>query len=123
GYQISSLAHLSRIDDAGVTFASIVDGSTQRLTPETCLGVQRDLGPDIAMVLDVCPAADADPRVVRNAHERTLAWARRARDLHERWGGPARGQALFGIVQGGIDPELRAASAQALVALDFDGYA
>ncbi|MBK8977943.1 MAG: tRNA guanosine(34) transglycosylase Tgt [Planctomycetes bacterium] len=123
GYQIFSLSHLTRIDADGVTFASVVDGSPQRLTPERALEVQRALGPDIAMVLDVCPPGDAGREVVVHAHERTLAWARRARDLHEAWGGAQRGQAVFGIVQGGVDPELRAASARALVALDFDGYA
>ena len=123
GYQIFSLAHLTKIDDDGVTFESVVDGAMRRLTPELALEVQRDLGPDIAMMLDVCPAGDADAATVRSAHERTLAWARRARDLHDRWGGSTRGQAVFGIVQGGTDPELRAASADAMVALDFDGYA
>ncbi|MCC6781678.1 MAG: tRNA guanosine(34) transglycosylase Tgt [Planctomycetes bacterium] len=123
GYQVFSLAHLSRIDDDGVSFKSIIDGSAQRLTPERALEVQRDLGPDLAMILDECAPGDASREHTLRAHERTLAWARRARALHDRWGGAARGQALFGIVQGGTDPELRAASADAMVALDFDGYA
>jgi queuine tRNA-ribosyltransferase len=123
GYQIFSLAHLSKVDDEGVTFQSIVDGSTRRLTPETALEVQRALGPDIAMMLDECPPGNADPAIVRTAHRRTIAWARRARDLHESWGGAARGQAVFGIVQGGPDPELRAESAARMVELEFDGYA
>lgn len=123
GYQIFSLAHLSKLDDDGVTFRSIIDGDEKRLTPESALTVQRDLGPDIAMILDECAAGDASPEVVRRAHERTLTWARRARDLHDSWGGAERGQALFGIVQGGTDPGLRRASADAMVALDFDGYA
>lgn len=123
GYQIFSLAHLSTVDDDGVSFKSIVDGSAQRLTPESALEVQRDLGPDIAMILDECAAGDAPREVMVRAHERTLLWAKRARDLHARWGDAARGQAVFGIVQGGTDPELRAASACAMVALDFDGYA
>jgi queuine tRNA-ribosyltransferase len=123
GYQIFSLAHLSKVDDDGVTFNSVIDGSVKRLTPELALEVQRALAPDIAMILDECPPGNADPTVVRRAHHRTLAWARRARDLHDSWGGASRGQAVFGIVQGGPDPELRAESADAMVALDFDGYA
>ncbi len=123
GYQIFSLAHLSKLDDDGVTFRSIIDGSVQRLTPELALEVQRDLGPDIAMILDECAAGDADRTTVERAHLRTLAWARRARDLHETWGGATRGQALFGIVQGGMHDDLRTASAEGMVAMDFDGYA
>jgi queuine tRNA-ribosyltransferase len=123
GYQVFSLSHLTAIDEDGVSFRSVVDGSPQRLTPESALELQRDLGPDIAMVLDHCPAGTAEPDVVHDACARTLAWAERARALHDRWGGAARGQALFGIVQGGRDAGLRAASAQRLKALDFDGYA
>ncbi|MCC6670331.1 MAG: tRNA guanosine(34) transglycosylase Tgt [Planctomycetes bacterium] len=123
GYQVFSLAGHRRVDDQGVTFRSLIDGSERRLTPRGALEIQRDLGPDIAMVLDECPPGDASPAVVRAAHARTLLWAREQRDVHESWGGSGRGQALFGIVQGGTDPELRAASAQALRELDFDGYA
>jgi queuine tRNA-ribosyltransferase len=123
GYQIFSLDDHCHVDSDGVTFQSVIDGATIRLSPERALEIQRDLGPDIAMVLDHCPAGDAAEEVVRAAHERTLDWARRQRDLHESWGGAARGQAVFGIVQGGIDPQLRADSARQLVALDFDGYA
>jgi queuine tRNA-ribosyltransferase len=123
GYQVFSLDRRCRIDDDGVTFQCVIDGSPRRLTPESVLGIQRDLGPDIAMVLDHCPPGEAGAELRQDAHERTLAWARRARDLHDAWGGADRGQAVFGIVQGGIDPDLRAASATALVAMDFDGYA
>jgi len=123
GYQIFSLSHLSRVDDQGVSFQSIIDGSEQRLTPELALEVQRDLGPDIAMVLDECPPGDADPDRVQQAHQRTLEWARQAREIHRRWGDSERGQALFGIVQGGPNPELRISAAQELRELDFDGYA
>ena len=123
GYQVFSLASLRQVDDDGVSFRSPVDGSPQRLTPQSALEIQRDLGPDIAMVLDECPPGDGTADVVRAAHTRTLRWARVQRDLHAQWGGPARGQALFGIVQGGVDPELRAESAAALVAMEFDGYA
>jgi queuine tRNA-ribosyltransferase len=101
----------------------VIDGSSHRCTPESVLTFQKQLGPDIAMVLDHCPPGDASLDVQRDAHERTLRWARMARDVHDRWGGSARGQAVFGICQGGIDPALRMASAQAMAAMDFDGYA
>ncbi len=123
GYQVFSLDDRVKIDDDGVTFQCVINGSPRHLTPEKVLEVQRDLDPDIAMVLDHCPPGDASPELTQAAHRRTLLWARRARDLHDSWGGAARGQAVFGIVQGGIDPELRAASAAALTALEFDGYA
>jgi queuine tRNA-ribosyltransferase len=87
------------------------------------LQFQRQLGPDIAMVLDHCPPGDADPATQRQAHERTLRWAAAAAELHATWGGSARGQAVFAICQGGVDPELRAASARSLAELEFDGYA
>lgn len=123
GFQVFSLSERREVDDTGVTFRSTIDGSEQRLTPQSALAIQRDLGPDIAMVLDECPPGDGDPAVVRRAHERTLLWARVQRDVHDRWGGSARGQALFAIVQGGTDPELRERAARELVALEFDGYA
>ncbi len=123
GYQVFSLAKTRVVDDAGVTFQSLIDGSPRRLTPLAALEIQRDLGPDIAMVLDECPPADGEPALVLAAHRRTLRWAEMQREIHARWGGAARGQAVFAIVQGGTDPELRAQSARALVVLDFDGYA
>jgi len=123
GYQVFSLGGKVAIDRDGVTFQSIIDGSEHRCTPASVLEYQRRLGPDIAMVLDHCPAGDAPAQEQRAAHERTLHWARLARDVHASWGGAARGQAVFGICQGGVDPELRAAAAQTLAAMDFDGYA
>ncbi len=123
GYQVFSLDDRCAVDDDGVTFRSTVDGSTVRLTPERALEIQRALAPDIAMVLDQCPPGKAEPALIDAAHRRTLAWAERQRQLHDQWGGAGRGQAVFGIVQGGVDPELRAAAARALRALDFDGYA
>lgn len=123
GYQIFSLDDKCKVDDEGVTFQSVIDGSTIRLTPEHALEIQRDLGPDIAMVLDQCPPADASPPTIQEAHQRTLTWARRARELHESWGGSDRGQALFGILQGGTDPDLRTEAATTLTDLAFDGYA
>jgi queuine tRNA-ribosyltransferase len=115
GFQVFSLA--PKVDDEGVTFRSTYDGSTHRLTPESAVAVQEQLGADIQMVLDVCPPLPSPPETVRLAVERTAAWAARARAAH---GHPA--QALFGIVQGGVDPALRVESARRTVDLDFDGY-
>lgn len=115
GYQVFSLE--PKVDDDGVTFRSTYDGSTHRLTPESAVRVQEQLGADIQMVLDVCPPLPSPPATIRLALARTSAWAARARATHER-----EGQALFGIVQGGIDASLRAESAQHTAALEFDGY-
>ena len=114
GYQVFSLA--PAVDADGVTFRSTYDGSTHRLTPEGAVAVQEALGADVQMALDVCPPLPSPPEVVRVAVERTAAWAARARRVHE---GPS---ALFGIVQGGVDPTLRAESARRTVELDFEGY-
>jgi queuine tRNA-ribosyltransferase len=120
GFQIFSLA--PKVDDEGVTFRSTYDGDTHRLTPEGAVAVQQLLGADIQMVLDVCPPLPSPPGVVRSAVERTADWAARAATAMA----PAReagsAQALFGIVQGGVDPALRAESARRTVALGFDGY-
>ncbi|MGI8791800.1 MAG: tRNA guanosine(34) transglycosylase Tgt [Acidimicrobiales bacterium] len=116
GYQVFSLS--PDVDDDGVTFRSTYDGSTHRLTPEGAVEVQQQIGADIQMVLDVCPPLPSPPEVLRLAVERTTAWATRARRHHTR-----EDQALFGIVQGGVDPVLRAEAAARTVAIDFDGYA
>ena len=115
GFQVFSLK--PKVDDDGVTFRSTYDGSMHRLTPEDALRVQSQIGADIQMVLDVCPPLPSAPEVVRLAVERTAAWAARARQAPRR-----EGQALFGIVQGGVDPVLRTESARRTVELDFDGY-
>jgi len=115
GFQVFSLE--PRVDDEGVTFRSTYDGSSHRLTPESAVRIQERLGADIQMVLDVCPPLPSAPEAVRLAMERTAAWAARARDAH-RWAD----QSIFGIVQGGTDPDLRADSARRTVALGFDGY-
>ncbi len=115
GYQVFSLS--PAVDDDGVTFRSTYDGSLHRLTPEAAVEVQEQLGADIQMVLDVCPPLPSPPEVVRLAVDRTAAWAARARLAHRR-----PDQALFGIVQGGVDPQLRRESAARTVALAFDGY-
>jgi queuine tRNA-ribosyltransferase len=115
GFQVFSLA--PHVDDDGVTFRSTYDGSSHRLTPESAVHVQEQLGADIQMVLDVCPPLPSPPEVVQLAVERTELWAHRARAAHRR-----AGQALFGIVQGGIDPDLRNLAARRTVAIGFDGY-
>lgn len=117
GYQVFSLAHQRKLDDDGVTFRSHIDGSLHRFTPEKVMEIEQALGPDIAMVLDECP----DPlsfEYNQAALARTHRWAERCKIAHTR-----PDQALFGIVQGGIFPELRQASAAFLTGLDFPGYA
>jgi queuine tRNA-ribosyltransferase len=116
GFQVFSLE--PTVDDDGVTFRSVYDGTKHRLTPESAVRVQELLGADIQMALDVCPPLPSPAEVVRVAVERTAAWAARARAAHRRVG-----QSLFGIVQGGTDESLRAESARRTVDLDFDGYA
>ena len=118
GFQVFSLADRRSVDDDGVTFTSHVDGSTHRLTPERAMEIQDLLGSDVAMAFDqlVDPAL---PRAeVANAMERTHRWAERS--LAARG---SSGQAVFGIVQGGVDPELRRASVAAIAGLPFDGIA
>jgi queuine tRNA-ribosyltransferase len=115
GFQVFSLA--PQVDDAGVTFRSVYDGSSHRLTPESAVAIQEQLGADIQMVLDVCCGLPAPEEEVRLAAKRTLAWAARARASHRR-----DDQSLFGIVQGGTIPDLRAECAEATAALEFDGY-
>ncbi|MDI3316052.1 MAG: tRNA guanosine(34) transglycosylase Tgt [Bacillota bacterium] len=118
GYQVMSLAPLRRIDEDGVTFRSHIDGSLQRLTPEVAVAVQEQLGSDVAMVLDVCPPYGAPAEELEEAVRLTGAWAARARRVHRR-----PDQALFGIIQGGVDLELRRRSTEQVTALDFHGYA
>ena len=123
GYQVFSLAGKRSLDDYGVSFWGPDAGVELRLTPLRALEIQRDLGSDIAMVLDVCPPAGATWHQLEEACQRTLAWAEAARSIHGDWGGSGRGQAVFGIVQGGGKRELRREMSERLVALDFDGYA
>jgi queuine tRNA-ribosyltransferase len=115
GFQVFSLE--PKVDDDGVTFKSTYDGSSHRFTPEIAVHTQQLLGADIQMVLDVCPPLPSPPEVIREALERTSAWAGRARAAHTR-----PDQALFGIVQGGISESMRAESAQRTAAFEFDGY-
>ncbi len=118
GFQVFSLARLRRVDEDGVTFRNHVDGDAMRLTPESVVDLQRRLGVDVAMVLDECPPWPVSRRDAEVSLDRTLAWARRAR---ESWRGDPAG--LFGIVQGSVFPELRLRAVRELAALDFPGYA
>ncbi len=123
GYQVYSLSSLRRIEPDGVTFQSHIDGSRHRFTPESVLDIQRAIGSDIMMILDECPPAACGYEYAARSHELTLRWARQARD-HLARTLPLHGhhQAAFGIVQGNVFEELRRASAQGLVEMDFDGY-
>ncbi len=118
GFQVFSLASLRRLDDDGVTFKSHVDGAVVSLTPERAMDVQAALGADIIMSLDECPALPADAAALARAVERTSRWARRCRERHA-----DRPQALYGIVQGGLDRDQRRRSLDDLVEVGFDGYA
>ncbi|HEV3481143.1 MAG TPA: tRNA guanosine(34) transglycosylase Tgt [Candidatus Acidoferrales bacterium] len=122
GFQVFSLSSLRKVSDEGVTFRSHLDGSEHFLTPEKSLEIQIALGADIAMVLDECIEAPSSELRAREAATRTLDWARRSRDYFARCGNRER-QMLFGIVQGGVHPALRRENADALVDLDFPGYA
>jgi queuine tRNA-ribosyltransferase len=115
GFQVFSLD--PSVDDEGVTFRSTYDGSLHRFTPESAVAVQEAIGADIQMVLDVCPPLPSPPEVIRLAFDRTSAWAVRAVAAHRR-----TDQSLFGIVQGGLDADLRAESARFTAGLGFDGY-
>ena len=124
GYQIYSLSDRCTITDDGVEFQDHLAGDTHQFTPEHAVDVQRSLGADVIMVLDECPPADVSEAYARTSNDRTLRWAERCRD-HFAATDPAydHSQALFGIVQGVVYPEVRRASARALVDLDFPGYA
>jgi len=118
GFQVFSLAHLRTVDDDGVSFASHLDGSLQRLTPERAIAIQEALGSDIAMALDQLVDPAAPPAEVDAAMERTHRWAERCLAARRR-----PDQALFGIVQGGVDAEMRRRSAAAIAGMPFDGLA
>jgi queuine tRNA-ribosyltransferase len=117
GFQVFSLAQTRKIDDEGVTFKSHIDGSTHRLTPEKSIQIQENLGADIIMAFDEC----SDPNnhaYSKTAMDRTHRWAVRSLAASRR-----ADQALFGIIQGGVNPDLRAASAQYIASLPFPGIA
>jgi len=118
GYQVFSLADLTRITDEGVTFRSHLDGQYLLLGPASAMAVQNQLGADIVMALDQCPRGEAERGVAAEAVERTVLGAEQCKRAHGR-----SDQALFGIVQGGIYHDLRASCARRLIELDFPGYA
>ena len=118
GYQVFSLAQTRRISEEGVEFASVYDGSPHMFTPELTTRVQEDLGSDVAMVLDECPPANAGREYHEDSLRRTARWAARSKEAHGKGD-----QALFGIVQGGLYPDLREESLARTVEIGFDGYA
>jgi queuine tRNA-ribosyltransferase len=120
GFQVMSLAKLRKVSEQGVTFQSHIDGATVELTPERAIEIQNLLGADIVMQLDECVKLPAPAAEVERATELSLRWAERSKRAFE---GASAERALFGIVQGGIDPGLRRRSAQGLVQMGFQGYA
>ena len=124
GFQVYSLAERCTITDECVTFRSHLDGSAYTLSPESAVDIQRQLGSDIMMVLDECPAGNVSESYARTANDRTVRWARRCRKRHaetrQLYG---HSQQLFAIVQGVVYPSVRRESALRLVDLDFPGYA
>ena len=121
GYQVMSLAKLRRIEEQGVTFQSHVDGATVALTPERAIEVQCLLGADLQMVFDECTPFPATREEAKASLELSLRWAERCKRAFAARALP--GQALFGIVQGSVYPDLRERSARALMDIGFDGYA
>lgn len=118
GFQVFSLGANTKIDEDGVTFRNHLSGDKIRFTPERSIEIQKVIGSDIAMVFDQCPPGDADKKTQVDAMRRTTAWAKRCLDAPR-----GIGQALFGIVQGGIDLELREQHLQEITAMNFDGIA
>ncbi len=118
GFQVFSLEGRRKLDDDGVTFRSHLDGSEHRFTPENVIAFQEAIGSDVAMVLDVCVKLPAPRAQLEESVRLTSAWARRSAAAQAQ-----SATAVFGVVQGGLDLELRARSAREIVALDFPGYA
>jgi queuine tRNA-ribosyltransferase len=127
GYQVFSLAKQRQIDENGVTFRNHVDGAELLLSPEESLRIQRYLGADIIMAFDECPPLDGDRAALQASIERTLRWLERSvqawQDDQSDWPRGHRCQALFGIVQGGVDEALRRHSCEQTTAFDLPGYA
>ena len=119
GFQVMSLAGLRKLTEEGVTFKSHIDGSRHELTPERSMEIQRLLGSDIVMCFDECPALPADRDRIAGSMRLSMRWAARSRAAF----GDRPGHALFGIMQGGLERDLREESAQALREIGFDGYA
>lgn len=118
GFQIFSLSHLRDIREEGVKFRSHIDGSEHFITPELDIHLQEDIGADVIMALDICPSFQDNADKVKEATDRTHRWAERCLKVHTR-----PDQALFGIVQGGFNPEWRKESARIISSLEFPGYA
>ena len=119
GFQVMSLSALRKMTEDGVTFSSHIDGSKHMLSPERSMEIQRLLGSDIVMCFDECPALPATDEAVAKSMRLSMRWAQRSRDAF----GERPGHALFGIMQGGVNRELREESAAALRGIGFDGYA
>jgi queuine tRNA-ribosyltransferase len=119
GFQVMSLSGLRKLTEEGVRFSSHIDGSKHMLSPERSMAIQKLLGSDIVMCFDECPALPASDEVVAKSMRLSMRWAQRSRDAF----GDRPGHALFGIMQGGVNRELRGESAEALKAIGFDGYA
>jgi len=118
GYQVFSLGEINRITDEGVEFRSHIDGAPMRLDPKIATEIQNKLGADVIMAFDECPPLPSDAATIGRAVDRTIRWAKECQDAHAR-----EDQALFAIVQGGLDLDERARCAEALVDLGFPGYA
>lgn len=123
GYQVFSMDDCLSVEESGVAFRSVVDGSRVWMDPETAIDIQTALGADVIMAFDQCPRSAVDRAVVAPATERTHRWLERCAARHAELGGVERGQALFGIIQGGAFEDLRAASVDAVCSHDFVGYA
>lgn len=119
GFQVMSLSDLRKLTEEGVTFKSHYDGSKHHLTPERSMEVQKLLGSDIVMAFDECPALPADRDRIAQSMRLSMRWAQRSRDAF----GDRPGHMLFGIMQGGLESDLREESAKALTDIGFDGYA
>lgn len=122
GFQVMSLAQLRKLDEQGVRFQSHIDGRKYHLTPERSVEIQGLLGSDIQMQLDECIKLPSPKEEIQRAMELSLRWAERSRTQFEAMGGPAKGQGLYGIVQGGDQPDLRIRSAESLGKLPFEGF-
>jgi queuine tRNA-ribosyltransferase len=119
GFQVMSLASLRKLTEEGVTFKSHIDGSRHTLTPERSMEIQKLLGSDIVMCFDECPALPASRDRIAESMRLSMRWAARSKAAF----GDRPGYALFGIQQGGLEPDLRQESAEALREIGFDGYA
>ena len=125
GFQVFSLASLRTISEEGVTFRSPIDGNEIFLSPELSMEIQHDLNSDITMIFDECTKYPANEEIAKQSMELSLRWAERSKQRFEelRNKDPNRGEAIFGIIQGGMYKELRRQSLRGLEALNFDGYA